>query len=559
MLTVQSEKTLTRTLAWGATLVSIFVMWSVVTDPVNVTKHFLLGAVALSAALVALASGYRLIWRQSKLIVVLLVGFLLLSLSAVINSPGPLSQNFYGSYGRNTGFMAYLFLLLILLSTLVIRSRKNFESIVKALIVAGLINVFYCFWVIVFGDFIGWSNPYGNILGTFGNPNFIGAFLGIFVSVFAAYLLAPGLDIKIRIGGALIILVALFEIKDSNAIQGIVVSAGGFAIVLFFFIRSRTKSLVPILIYIGFVAVMGVFAILGALQKGPLTEYIYKTSVSLRGEYWQAGINMAREFPLTGVGMDTYGDWYRRLREPSAIILPGPNTVTNAAHNVNLDLLASGGWPLFIVYLLILLVAAISIIKVIRRSKAYDWVFVALATGWVCYQVQALISINQIGLAIWGWLLTGAVIAYEISTREVLAIKPLKVKSGYSGANISPQLIGGVGLVIGGLLAVPPLSADMTWRSALQSQDIAKVEAALVPSYLNPANTAKYSQAVQTFESSKLPEQAYKYAQIAVAFNPDAFDAWKVLYFISKSTQADKDLALANMKRLDPLSPNVLG
>jgi hypothetical protein len=173
--------------------------------------------------------------------------------------------------------------------------------------------------------------------------------------------------------------------------------------------------------------------------------------------------------------------------------------------------------------------------------------------------VQALISINQIGLAIWGWLLTGAVIAYEISTREVLAIKPLKVKSGYSGTNISPQLIGGVGLVIGGLLAVPPLSADMTWRSALQSQDVAKVEAALAPSYLNPANTAKYFQAVQTFESSKLPDLAYKYAKLLIEFNPDAFDAWKVLYFISKSTQADKDLALANMKRLDPLSPNVLG
>jgi hypothetical protein len=112
--------------------------------------------------------------------------------------------------------------------------------------------------------------------------------------------------------------------------------------------------------------------------------------------------------------------------------------------------------------------------------------------------------------------------------------------------------------VVGGLLAVPPLSADMSWRSALQSQNVEKVEISLQPSYLTPPNTAKYAQAVQLFESNSLPDLAYKYAKVAVEFNPDAFDAWKLLYYISKSTQSDKDQALQNMKRLDPLHPNVL-
>jgi hypothetical protein len=112
--------------------------------------------------------------------------------------------------------------------------------------------------------------------------------------------------------------------------------------------------------------------------------------------------------------------------------------------------------------------------------------------------------------------------------------------------------------VIGSLLAVPPLSADMKWRNALQSGSVQVVEAALVPSYLNPENTNKYFQAIQLFESNQLPDYAYKYAKIAVEFNPNAFDAWKLLYYISKSTQADKNLALQNMKRLDPKNPNVL-
>jgi hypothetical protein len=75
---------------------------------------------------------------------------------------------------------------------------------------------------------------------------------------------------------------------------------------------------------------------------------------------------------------------------------------------------------------------------------------------------------------------------------------------------------------------------------------------------MNPANVNKYIQAVQLFERNKLPDYAYKYAKISVDFNPNSFDSWKLLYYISKSTQEDKDLALKNMKRLDPKNPSVL-
>jgi hypothetical protein len=564
MLKMQAEKTLARTLGVGSFATSIFILWGVVSDPVNVTKHFLLGAVATSAFILALSSGFHLIWRDSKVPALMTLFFLIFALSAVINSSSPLVQNLYGSYGRNTGFMAYLFLALLFISTLSLRAKKSFEFIIQALLATGIVNVTYSLWAWQVEDFVGWSNPYNTILGTFGNPNFIGAFLGIFVSVLFAYLLASGTKLWVRIVGVILALITFLEIEHSNAIQGIVVAAGGIALVLFFYVRSRFDSIIPTIMYSIFVLISGVFAVFGALQKGPLTDLIYKTSVSLRGEYWNAGINMGREFPLTGVGMDAYGDWYRQLRRDSALVLPGPNIVTNTAHNVNLDLFAFGGWPLFLAYISIVILALVSIFKVIVRTKQYNWVFVSLSVGWICYQVQALISINQIGLAIWGWLFSGAVIAYEISMREAVSDNVDKkagakrFKSGYEGDNFSPQLLASIGLVVGSLLAVPPLSADMKWRSALQSGNLQVVEAALVPSYLNPENMNKYFQAIQLFESNQLPDYAYKYAKIAVEFNPNAFDAWKLLYYISKSTQADKDLALQNMKRLDPKNPNVL-
>jgi hypothetical protein len=80
-----------------------------------------------------------------------------------------------------------------------------------------------------------------------------------------------------------------------------------------------------------------------------------------------------------------------------------------------------------------------------------------------------------------------------------------------------------------------------------------------VPSYLNPINSYKYANAVQLLEGSKLFDLALKYAQMGVEFNPNNFDAWRVLYFISKSSPEEKATALENMKRLDPNNPNVLG
>jgi hypothetical protein len=570
MINQVAERTIARVLGIGSAFVAVVVVTGTVTDPVNVTKLFALGGVAVGAFAVVLTFGIQQLWASSKVLVIS-VGLLLLSgISAVVNSDAPLVQNIYGVFGRNTALVTYILLALVILSAAVLRTQSSFTILIWGLLGAGFANVAYCLWAILFGDFIPWSNPYGNILGTFGNPNFIGAFLGMFAASLVAYSLKKGVRVELRIGAAIVFLVAIYEIIDSSAIQGRVVVVAGLGIVGFYLVRSKFENMFAQITYVSLVAVGGVFALLGALQIGPLTKYIYKRSVSLRGEYWQAGWNMGSDHPLTGVGFDTYGDWYRRARDTEALITPGPNTVTNAAHNVPFDVFAFGGWPLFISYLLILLLSVIAIGKVTLRTRKYDGVFVTLTTAWVCYQLQSIISINQIGLAIWGWLFGGALIAYEVATRPekaddtdegVKVKKALSRKSKHksSEAIFSSTLIAGVGAVVGFLIACPPYSADAKWRSAIASQNVEKVEEALVPGYLNPQSSYKYANAAQLLESSKLPDLALKYAKIGVEFNPDHFDSWKMLYFISKSSPEDKALALENMKRLDPNNPNVLG
>jgi hypothetical protein len=568
MINQLAERTIARVLGIGSGFVAILVITGTVTDPVNVTKLFALGGVAVAALAVILAFGLQELWASSKALIIIVGLFLVAGLNAIVNSEGPLTQNLYGAYGRNTAFIAYVLLTSVVLSVAVLRRENSFKYLIWGLFGAGFVNVAYSSWVIAFGDFVSWNNPYGNILGTFGNPNFIGAFLGLFAASMVAYSLKQGTSLVVRSGVLVIFLITVYAIVDSNAIQGRVVVAAGLAIVGFYFVRSKFEAIIAQVAYVLLVGIAGTSALLGALQVGPLTQYIYKTSVSLRGAYWQAGWNMGSEHPFTGVGFDTYGDWYRRARDAQALILPGPNTTTNAAHNVPFDVFAFGGWPLFASYLGILALSVIAIIKVTRRNREYDPIFVTLTTAWTCYQLQSAISINQIGLAVWGWLFGGALIAYEVGTRpKVEESQTLQgkgksariVKKKQGETVVTSTLIAGVGAVIGLLIAVPPYSADAKWRTALGSQDVAKVEAALVPGYLNPANSYKYANAVQLLESSKLYDLALKYAQIGVEFNPDNFDSWKVLYLITKSSPEEKALALENMKRLDPKNPNVLG
>ena len=242
MLTNATEKTLANILMLGSAFISIFVLWGSVTDPVNVTKLLALGGVAGAAITLAISFGARNIWTNHKVAIILAFVFSFTVINSVAQSDAPISQLIYGAYGRSTGLVTYFLLILLFISALALSQKDSFLKVSYGLLAAGVVNAIYSLWVITLGDFIGWTNPYGNILGTFGNPNFIGAFLGMFASVLFAFTIKPNLDWKFRAPSILLLLITFIEIESSSAIQGIVVAAGGMSLVGFFFLRSKFSS-----------------------------------------------------------------------------------------------------------------------------------------------------------------------------------------------------------------------------------------------------------------------------------------------------------------------------
>ncbi len=564
MLGTQNEKLLARIIAVGSGFTTIFIVSGSVTDPVNAPKLLSLGVAAAAAFGVVLASGVRRIFNDSKALWALTILFLLIGLFTVFNSQSPLSQGFFGSYGRNNGLLTYAFLSVLLLSGAALRKKESHHKIIVWLLISGIINIVYCLWVILFGDFIGWNNPYGNILGTLGNPNFIGSFLGIFLASYFAFAIKSDGPAWFRYSIFAVIPITAYEIYDSNAIQGRVVGLAGMAIVGFFLLRARVSN-VYVWLYSLAVTVAGVFALLGALQVGPLTSLIYKTSVSLRGQYWLAGWNTGDRNPFLGAGMDSFGDWYRRSRDERALELPGINTVVNAAHNVPLDMFAFGGWPLFVTYVLIMSIGGIALLKVILRTRDYDPILSVLTAAWIGYQLQSIISINQIGLAIWGWVLTGAAVSYERVTRaRELTPAPkapnekFQQRIGNSDNNfLRVIVVSSVSALVGLLMALPPFSADSKWRAAQLARTVESLEQTMQISFFNPANSMKYMSNIISLNQAQLPDLAHKYALEATKWNPESFELWRVLYFLEKSSEAERLEALENMKRLDPLNPDV--
>ena len=348
----------------------------------------------------------------------------------------------------------------------------------------------------------------------------------------------------------------LLSVYVTKSQQGLLVFGIGSVIPLIAFLKTRVNRIQGIsLAILG--SLFGLLAILGMLQIGPLEKLLFKESVTYRGDYWRAGWRMALENPFFGVGFDQYGDWYRRTRDIDAVLRRGPEFTSNAAHNVLIDFAASAGFLFLLVYLVLVFLPLKAIIQILNVKGTPNPIIVAIMGMWLSYQAQSLISINQIGLAIWGWVTGGALIAYEFSTRSAQTgstSKSNRQKTIKDNPLISPQMLAGLGMVVGIIIAIPPISGDIKWREAIKAQSAELVTVALTPTYMSPSSSNLYTNAAQTFEQSGLPDLAYKYGKLNTEFNPEYFDGWRILYALKNSTPEDRKLAKENMIRLDPLN-----
>jgi O-antigen ligase len=556
----------------GGSLVSIFI-WASLDDPFNAPKSWVLYCVGFWLfGWVAFQVRTRWSTKVERQVLALSAVFALTLIGAFLATDVKL-QGLFGDYARRTGLLTYLSLITFFIAGSFLFSISNIATFDRVTLVTGFVIGFYGFLQHFKVDVIKWNNPYNSVLSTLGNPDFAAAVMAIFMVLAFGLVLNGSKSTLVRVWSVVNVLLLLVTIVFSEVRQGLLAGAAGIGVIVFIWIHQRQWVAAWLLAGIGLVG--GIAGLIGMLNQGPLKSFFYKVSVTYRGDYWRAGVRMFKSHPWFGVGLDRYGNYFRQYRDITQVLRRGPATVSNAAHDVPIQLAATGGIFVLIGFLLITGFVAWRGVIALRSTSGFNQIVVATFFGaWITYEAQSLISIDNVGIAIWGWILGGIVVALskpavlDAVTAPVKS-RPRSAKKNYvaiksskpSGSgSLAQPLVSGLLFTLALALCVPLFLIDSSLRAA---NSYAVPTSASIQPYLQQIRKplaygyqdahAKVAVGILLAQANQIPEGKANLNAVAKT-DPRSFDALNALALIDEQT---KNFASAigyrqKMTTLDP-------
>jgi len=553
----------------GAVLTTLL-FWTPAKDPFNAVKLWILvlfGSYLLGQLIANFADRSKREIMKNLRVPYLAVGsFVLLALAASALTDFKYTA-FMGESQRNTGFLAYFYLAIFFLVALTDMSLRYAEKIF-------IFAISLLFFMTAYGvlqhfgkDFVKWNNPYNSIISTVGNPDFAGAMMSILLVLSIAAIFATKWNVGVKVALGLQSVLTLLVIKWSNALQGLTSFLVGITVFGIIWLWQQKKILGQAALALAVPTF--IVALLGIFQKGPLTHLLYKSSVTVRGFYWHAGAAMFKAHPWFGVGMDRYGAYFRQFRNRQYPVNYGYDITSTAAHNVIIQIFATWGIFVGIAYLSISGLVIYSAIKGMRANQGQARLLIAgVFAAWVAYLMQSIVSIDNIGIAIWGWVLGGAVIGISrvrvAPKPEELAVKQEKgrqvVKKQSSFTYAQPIISGALTLLAFifvlnfygaetgaqniGRYAIPQNAND---RSAYHSLIMKNINAGL----LNP--NYKAEEAVKLAQAGFVNE-SFTYLDSMIKADPQSYTAYSIEADFNEQLHqpAKAIVARLQMKRMDP-------
>ncbi len=387
---------------------------SKVQDPFNSSKFWVILLIASWLVGHILVKGKTLLFLPVNRTPLALISFFIISLVGSLFYTDLSYTGLFGDNMRRNGFLTYLALSIIFLSTIMYFNASYIKRLNFLSILVGLILSIYGLMQINGIDFVEWNNPYNAVISTLGNPNFAAAIMAVFAVINFGAILNSNTKNLTRVLHSFTVLLLIFAIYLSNARQGLVSLTLGIGFICLIYIYMKNKLLGIFASLLGLAG--AVLTVLGMLQIGPLTKFLYKASVTLRGYYWDAGIKMFQDNLIFGVGIDRYGAYFKEYRKPDYSLNYGWDITSTNAHNTPIQFFATGGIFVGLAYLFILLYVGYRAFSAIRLSSGNQRIVVSTITAaWLSFQAQSFVSIDNIGLSIWGWFLSAVIITLSFS------------------------------------------------------------------------------------------------------------------------------------------------
>jgi O-antigen ligase len=519
--------------------------WSI--DPFNALKLSILTSIAF--AMLFLIFRKPLINNIDRPVQFILLIFISISTLTFIFSNESKATLLFGIFGRNTGYLTYLSLCIVLIAFYTLSDSLYLKKFIN---LVGISSIFVLaagfLQVLDIGPQALLSNN-DLVFGFSGNTNFFSSLLGIIAILAAAPILNRDEILFHKFFYVLVISTCVYLIYETDSIQGyFVILAGVSSLIFLLLLRNRNK--LYFFAYSLIIFLTTVVVSLGFLKIGPFSSRLYNLSITDRGYCWKSAIETWQLNPVLGVGFDGYQNWFRRTRSLDAIRDKGLNGICDSAHNVFLDFLVNGGLILFFTYL-VLVVYTLSVVIRVTIREDLNINFLIISSGWVGYQIQSLISINHLTLATLGWSLMGLILGYG-SKKDLSSITAKdKTQIKIDNKSFTKSIIG---FIIGLSISIQPQLLLNRYQSAYSSGD-ANVLHTAVKSW--PNEMFMMNLAGSRFKENNLFDYELSTSLEVVKRYPDSYNAWRSIYNSSLSDLKLKNTARINMLRLDPFNTDL--
>lgn len=340
-------------------------------------------------------------------------------LVATVASENPL-LSFVGLYHRYGGLLPFALYALIMVAIVGLYWEKPVDLRDLALASAGA-SVLLLAYVLIQAagqDWIAWKDSSGGPppypVGTMGNSNFAGGYLGIAIPLLV-YAAATAKKDWARTAGFVLAGLDLLALWFTQTRGGMLAGALGLLTMVFMY-RDRLPRWIDLVARVGVVVgIVLAVAILwhpGSDQPyGPLSrvETFRTGTFDVRTYYWGTAVRIFREEPIKGVGLDLYYSNYPQHRLPQDGAQLGL-TITDKPHNIFLEYLANGGVLVGGAYFAMVGLALFLAFRTQRKLKdAQRFLLVAFTAMLVGYLGQGIFSIDVPPLAVMGWVAIGAI------------------------------------------------------------------------------------------------------------------------------------------------------
>ena len=354
------------------------------------------------------------------------------------------NQNFYGSvvggYTRNFGIGTYIaltFLFYIFSNTNRLLEKFIILGLLGSLIVANIIGYIEIFGIIpAFA-----SNRFNSLNLTLGNPNFASSTLALLAMVLIYFLIQEKYN-KFRIYNVLLLFSTIFLILRTNSMQGLIIIIFGFVIFSWIYFKFEIRNRIYLSSTILILSLFGIFLLIWQIfseTKSQLyKELISATSATQRLEHWRISLEIWKENPWLGVGVDQFQNFAAFYRKPELVVLEGNFSIPDSAHNSILNFLASFGIIATLSWLVFICWVCCALFRINKSNFNNKAVVALLCSIWFCYLFQSLINPSFIWIECIGFITAGLIIGLE---RESYKSFVITLKSGLASKAVFAILV----------------------------------------------------------------------------------------------------------------------